>query len=60
MSAAPTDRSQQIDELRFENIVVETAVFFDNNFRFAKTGAAEITIYYSGGVGILVFDEVQP
>lgn len=44
------------------NIILENALFFDNNFKFAQTGAAEVTMFASSTsaiVPILIFDDLE-
>jgi len=41
------------------NIILETGIIFDNNFRFKKTGATTIDMLDSGDNLILQFDEGQ-
>jgi hypothetical protein len=44
------------------NLILEKALYFDNNFRFAQTGAAEVTMYASSTatiVPVLIFDDIQ-
>ena len=39
------------------NIILETALFFDNNFKIGQSGAADITMYDTTGTAVLIFDE---
>ncbi|MDP3958174.1 MAG: hypothetical protein Q8Q36_01770, partial [bacterium] len=43
------------------NVILETALFFDNNFKFAQTGATEVTMFASSTssiVPVLIFDDL--
>lgn len=39
------------------NLILEKALWFDNNFRFAQTDTAEVTMYDTGGNAVIIFDE---
>ena len=44
------------------NIILENALFFNNNFKFAQTGAAEVTMFASSTSSIapvLIFDDLN-
>ena len=39
------------------NIILETALIYDNNFKLGQSGAADITMYDTTGTAVLIFDE---